>query len=103
MIRNPFNDARFLRGVWLTADNTKAKYARGPMAEDLRQNHLKVGMLRKDVRHLLGEPDNGRDEERQNVDRYYLGIWGYMSWEGDYLLIYYNKAGRVTSSEIIAP
>jgi len=102
MLRNPYNDRPFDRKVWLSAaDDDSRDNPRGPMAEDLRRRFLRKGMAKKEVRSLLGDPRNSWYEEaRGREDHYFLGYWGYMSMDGDYLVVHYDKAGKATSTEI---
>ena len=102
VFRNPYNDKPFDRKVWLSAaDDDSRDNPRGPMADDLRRRFLRKGMMKKEVRSLLGDPANSQYEEaRGREDHYFLGYWGYMSTDGDYLIVHYDKAGKVTSTEI---
>jgi hypothetical protein len=71
------------------------------MAEDLRRHYLQREMSKKQVRQLLGPPNNSEYEEAKgNTDSYFLGHWGDWSIDGDYLIIHYDKSGRVASTEI---
>jgi hypothetical protein len=101
---NPFATERFDRAKWLAAASTsdwEYRNPRGPMAEDLRRDHLRKGMRRAEVRALLEKSDNSQAEDAAaNSDRYYLGHWGTMSIDGDYLIIHYDKSGRLASTEI---
>lgn len=99
---NPFAAQRFDRAKWLAAAPVApGKNARGPMAEDLRRRYIRRGMTRTEVQHLLGPPNSlGCDEKAAGGDWYYLGPWGSMSIDGDYLGIHYGKDGRVESTEI---
>lgn len=89
---SPFNDARFEEQQWVSAVTAEdGQNPRGLMAEDLRKRFLHRGMSRREVRALLGDPDNSAWDERTGVDRYFLGHWGPMSIDGDYLIIHYDK------------
>lgn len=101
MNKNPYNDARFERTTWLaSASSWDSKNPRGPMADDVRRNYLRIGMPKKAVRKLLGKSNNSQHNEQQNEDHYFIGNWGYMSIDGDFLIIHYNKAKKLDSSEI---
>jgi hypothetical protein len=96
MLRNPFDDAAFNQQTWLTVPEE-----RGPMAQDVCGRIVKIGMSKEEVRFMLGPPDNSQqDDEQGNLDRYFLGQWGPMSIDGDQLLVHYDGARRVVSSEI---
>ena len=101
LLGSPFNDKKFVRSVWLaSAHNDDARNPRGRMAEDLISNHLRIGMSKSDVRKLLGKSNNSEYDETQNTDCYFLGHWGFMSIDGDYLIIRYNNAYQIKSTEI---
>ena len=102
LLRNPFNDRTFDRSVWIeAASGPEVRNPRGPMAEDLRARFLHRGMSKRDVRALLGESSNSQYEEEMGVeDHYFLGHWGEMSIDGDYLIIHYDKRRRLVSTEI---
>ncbi|MBI3912337.1 MAG: hypothetical protein HY320_15570 [Armatimonadetes bacterium] len=102
MLHNPFDAERFEQSKWKSAVTDRGgQNPRGPMAGDLRRRFLEKGMPKEAVRALLGEPDNSEsDEVAGNIDRYFLGHWGSMSIDGDYLIIHYDQPGRVSSTEI---
>lgn len=102
LFRNPFDDKPFQRGIWLrAASDSSPRNPRGLMAEDLRNRFLRKGMPKKSVHSLLGEPDNSQyDEQVLHVDCYYLGSWGFMDMEGDYLVVHYDKAEKIASTEV---
>lgn len=102
MLHNPFDAERFEQAKWKSAvTDREGRNPRGPMAGDLRRRFLKKGMSKKAVRALLGEPDNSEsDEMAGNVDRYFLGHWGPMSIDGDYLIIHYDQSGGIVSTEM---
>jgi hypothetical protein len=101
---NPFATERFDRAKWLAAESSPDwdyRNPRGPMAEDLRRGYLHKGMRKAEVRALLGKVNNNEVEERAgDADHYYLGAWGRMSIDGDYLIVHYDKSGKLTSTEI---
>jgi hypothetical protein len=102
MWHNPFRTDRFDRAKWMAAAPTTEQWreGRGPMAEDLRRHFLHRGMSGSDVRRLLGPPNSGGCQQKPGEDWYYLGVWGDWSFDGDYLIIHYDRLGRVTSTEI---
>lgn len=102
MVGNPFTTERFDRAKWMAAESgPEWRHPRGPMAEDIGRRLLHTAMRRADVRALLGGSSNSEHDEQQgNVDRYYLGVWSYMSIDGDYLIVHYDRTGKVTSTEI---
>ncbi len=46
----------FDRELWLSYDKSSDPRIRAHMYDDLRKNHLKIGMSRKEVLKLLGKP-----------------------------------------------
>jgi hypothetical protein len=103
LLHRPFNDRTFDRSVWIgVAGVPLERNPRGPMTEDLRRRFLHEGMSRREVRALLGQPDNGPYPEATTAieDHYFLGHWGEMSIDGDYLIIHYDKRRRLVSTEI---
>lgn len=101
LLGSPFDDKIFVRSEWLaSAHNCEMRNPRGRMAEDLISNHLRIGMSKSDVRKLLGKSNNSEYDETQNTDYYFLGGWGFMSIDGDYLIIRYNNAYQIKSTEI---
>ena len=58
-------------------------------------------MSKKQVRQLLGPPNNSQYEEAKGkTDSYFLGHWGDWSIDGDYLIIHYDRSGKLASTEI---
>ncbi len=49
----------------------KSLYYRFSMLSDIKQNILKIGMSKKDVIKLLGDPDAGMDLNNNNEHLYY--------------------------------
>jgi hypothetical protein len=98
---NPFNDEPFTRSKWMALGPHTGgwRQGRGPMAEDLQRRFLHKGMRRGDVRTLLGNASGGPGQ-KSNEDWYYLGVWAYMSIDGDYLVVRYDGAGRVVGTDI---
>lgn len=59
------------------------------------------GMSKAEVRRLLGASDNSQYETEQgNIDNYFLGHWGFMSIDGDLLVVHYDPHGRLASTKI---
>ena len=96
---DPFQKQTFNRQAWLTATHTP-DCVRGAMSTDLLDNHLRKGMTTAEVRQLLGEPDWGGGQPKEEATklicyRYYLGNWSGEPMGGDYLEIDFDDAGRM--------
>jgi hypothetical protein len=99
---SPFNEAPFSRDAWTTSPgNDVSGNLRTPMAADVQKRVVKKGMLRTEVRQLLGTPDESQvGEELAGEDSYSLGHSGQMSFGSDRLIVRYDRAGKVVSSVI---
>lgn len=101
LLYNPFDDRAFNRAEWTNSPRLgEADSPRGPMAEDVLHNRLHRGMTKSEVRKLLGLPNNSRFEDENHIDSYFLGHWGYMSIDGDCLIINYDASNKLKSSRI---
>ncbi len=101
LMYHPWNDAKFDQETWLASPNyqQRAENPRGPMTDDLIQNHLPIGMSRTAVHKLLGKasfPSYYKD-----IDKYYVGHWGFMTVDGEFLNIKYNRADQIESAKLI--
>jgi hypothetical protein len=93
---SPFNQKRFDRQAWLSAQLDQ-NCPRGPMAGHLIRAHLKPGTRREQVIALLGKPDSeDKSKDGAPIYRYYLGNWSGFRMDGDYLDIRFDTTGRVT-------
>lgn len=99
---SPFNETRFRQDAWTApVGNDVTANLRAPMAADVKKRIIKTGMLRAEVRNLLGTPDESRmGDELSGHDIYTLGHSGQMSFGSDRLIITYTKAGKVASTHI---
>ena len=97
-VDSPFDDRPFERTAWLSSTGINTQ--RGRMAEDLRRRFLRRGMARQEVTGLLGASNSSEHNRALGEDWYYLGHLGPLSIEGDYLVIRYDRAGRLVSTEV---
>lgn len=99
---HPWDDAEFRQETWLASPNyqARAENLRGPMTDDLIQNHLPLGMSKNAVRKLLGKPLYL--PYKKNIDSYYVGHWGFMTEDGEFLTIHYNQANQIEYAKLIA-
>lgn len=106
---DPFDDRPFDQTVWAAAEIAQDRL---PMARDAIR-HIPPGTSKERVRELLGEPDEAQsgyppDSWGRGVKQF--GRWSY--WVGSssalppygfdaaFLIVYFNRDGRVVSSEI---
>jgi hypothetical protein len=105
---SPFNETQFKPDAWtahprndISENNDIAGNLRAPMAADVKKRIIKQGMVRSEVRSLLGKPDtSSMGNELAGEDNYSLGHSSQMSIGQDQLIIRYNKAGKVISTTI---
>lgn len=82
---------------WMAYDRVDGRdESRQQMLGDLTGRHLKVGMLRDEVRRLLGPPDTefGRNRWRYDLGRSAFGV------DFDYLVIDFGRDETVTALSI---
>ena len=101
LMYHPWNDAKFNKETWLASPNHEqlAENPRGPMTDDLIQNHLPIGMSKQAVHKLLGKPLYL--PYKTNTDSYYVGHWGFMTVDGEFLNIKYNRDNQIESAKLI--
>jgi hypothetical protein len=100
---NPFDDAQFTPSRWAsTADDGRA-----PMAQDLVQNHLSVGMMESQVTGLLGKPDGlcqsgnyGRLRSGTHCMYYMIGNWSYHGMDQALVIVHFDAQGQSTGAEV---
>jgi hypothetical protein len=59
-------------------------------------------MTKSAVRELLGKPSNSEEDERRGDDCYNIGAWGVFPIDPYYIVIHYDRAGRIVSTRIEA-
>jgi hypothetical protein len=103
MYHDPFKGQRFNQQEWISAGEHGRAEDRGPMARDIQAHIIHKGMRRAEVQALLGKSNNSQVEAAKgDLDRYYLGLLGFMTMDGAYLIVHYDHRGRVTTTEVYA-
>lgn len=101
MVNNPYNDHRFEARLWRTASGDRRENPRLRMADDLMKRHLKPGMVREQVRALLGAPDvSSKFDEQQNRDCYGIGNDPAVGIDPEWIAIQYDRVGRIVGMRI---
>jgi outer membrane protein assembly factor BamE (lipoprotein component of BamABCDE complex) len=69
------------------------------MYADLVEHRLRKGMTKREIKQLLGNPDNQDDpwDDGRDVWNYLLGGWSGLRIEGDYLSVEFDKSGVVVA------
>jgi len=97
--RRYYGNIAFNRQQWMAlANDYRRDNPRQRMHNDLLQRYLRNGMTRQQVRHLLGKPDY--DSHSNDVDTYFLGVWGLMSVDATLLKVQYDEKDRVVRTEV---
>lgn len=88
----PFN-----RSIWIEGSEKEVgkQHFRFAMIDDVMKNHLKKGMSKEDVDHLLGEPDDKSDTHYF----YLLGSNGGM-FGVSFLYIYFDSRNEIEKIDI---
>jgi len=83
------NSRQFDREVWQANTNdTTPENPRLQMLGDLQRQHLKIGMTKQQVHHLLGSPD----QQTATTDIYQVGT-AWLSLDPTYMELRYKKDG----------
>jgi len=95
--QSPFSGAKFDAKIWNSyANSEEANSPRGPMTNDLIENHLKPGMDRQSVESLLGKEDS---YQGQGCTGYTLGMWsGLAILDYDVLHVCFDSSDRLVSA-----
>lgn len=100
----PFDDRSFVVDHWRTAESR----TRAHMADDARR-HIPLGSSAREVKSLLGEPDEiiaGRQDAGGNsldgrvTFSYYLGSWSMVAWDDAFLYVNFGDDDLVVSTEV---
>lgn len=96
--RNPYSGKKFDAEIWRSyAQSDDESNPRGPMTENLIENHLKIGIDRQSLTSLLGKEDS---HQGQNCVGYTLGMWsGLMALDYDVLHICYDSSDKLISAK----
>ncbi|NHZ35906.1 hypothetical protein [Massilia rubra] len=97
-ILSPFNGDKFDPTIWKApmTDYDLSNCMRGGMADDIVNKVIRVGMQRERVLELLGKAPDGHD----NKDQYPLGYCSGIGADVDYLVLYYDAAGKLIEIDI---
>lgn len=92
---SPFDSRKFDRSVWMIVSyENESQCVRGPMANDVKENIVKVGTTRSELINLLGPPN----KEFGNEYWYVLGMCRGVDY--DILHVHFDENGKVVSVEI---
>jgi hypothetical protein len=93
--------SQFDRQIWIPNPNRDVKdNPRSRMVGDLMRHHLKLGVHRRQVKGLLGEPDQEVPERGEVVDQYDLGYMGWFGIDASVLQLEYDQSGKLAATSV---
>jgi hypothetical protein len=93
---SPFDDRPFDAAVWRTSP-MDGESARGQMLDDVMQKHLPIGMPRREVHTLLGEPD----ARGPHASFWRIGDWSANGF--DRLAVSFDATDKLSRTEHVRP
>ena len=98
--RRHCGNIRFDRARWIAvAGQGGVRNPRQRMVKDLMRRYLRNGMTKHEVRQLLGKPDY--DSLYRDTDSYFIGVIGCLSVDASTLDVHYDKAGKVSRTQVL--